>query len=46
MVLHMLGKTTATVAIFMLGVFLYGRKYKNMFKAFRLSLLRIVFLSF
>ena len=42
--LHMLGGTTATVAIFMLGVFLYGRKYTNMFKAFKLSLLRILFL--
>lgn len=28
--LHMLGRTTSTVAIFMLGVFLYGRKYKNL----------------
>lgn len=43
-VLHMLGKTTATVAIFMLGVFLYGRKYKNIARAFKLSLLRIAFL--
>lgn len=42
--LHMLGSTTATVAIFLLGVFLYGRKYTNMVKAFELSLLRIVFL--
>ena len=42
--LHMLGSTTSTVAIFMLGVFLYGRKYKNVIKAFRLSLLRIAFL--
>jgi hypothetical protein len=42
--LHMLGSTTATVAIFMLGVFLYGRKYENLKKAFKLSLLRIVFL--
>ena len=42
--LHMLGSTTSTVAIFMLGVFLYGRKYANVSKAFRLSLLRIVFL--
>ncbi len=43
-VLHMLGGTTSTVAIFMLGVFLYGRKYTNLVTAFRLSLLRIVFL--
>ncbi len=42
--LHMLGSTTAAVAIFMLGVFLYGRKYTNIFKAFKLSLLRIMFL--
>jgi predicted permease len=28
----------------MLGVFLYGRKYENLRKAFKLSLLRIVFL--
>ena len=42
--LHMLGGTTSTVAIFMLGVFLYGRKYTNIVEAFRLSLLRIVFL--
>ena len=42
--LHMLGGTTSTVAIFMLGVFLYGRKYTNIAKAFKLSLLRIVFL--
>ena len=42
--LHMLGSTTSTVAIFMLGVFLYGRKYSNMAKAFKLSLLRTVLL--
>ena len=42
--LHMLGGTTATVAIFMLGVFLYGRKYSNIAQAFKLSLLRILFL--
>lgn len=42
--LHMLGSTTATVAIFMLGVFLYGRKYVNLKDAFKLSLLRSVFL--
>jgi len=42
--LHMLGSTTSTVAIFMLGVFLYGRKYTNLAKAFKLSLLRMVFL--
>ena len=42
--LHMLGITTAPVAIFLLGVFLYGRRYTNIRKAFQLSLLRIVFL--
>lgn len=42
--LHMLGGTTSTVAIFMLGAFLYGRKYTKIGKAFKLSLLRIVFL--
>jgi len=42
--LHMLGGTTATVAIFMLGVFLYGRRYTNISQAFKLSLLRIIFL--
>jgi predicted permease len=40
----MLGSTTAAVAIFLLGVFLYGRKYTNMYRAFELSLLRIIFL--
>lgn len=42
--LHMLGGTTSAVAIFMLGVFFYGRKYTNVVEAFELSLLRIVFL--
>jgi predicted permease len=42
--LHMLGSTTSVVAIFMLGVFLYGREYKNMAQALKLSLLRMVFL--
>ncbi|MFH1542736.1 MAG: AEC family transporter [bacterium] len=42
--LHMLGKTTATVAVFMLGVFLYGRNYTNIFRALKLSLLRVFFL--
>ncbi len=42
--LHMLGGTTTTVAIFMLGVFLYGRRYTNISRAAGLSLLRIVFL--
>lgn len=42
--LHMLGGTTSTVAIFMLGIFIYGRRYTNIAKAFKLSLLRMVFL--
>lgn len=42
--LHMLGSTTSTVALFMLGVFIYGRKYINISNALRLSLLRIVLL--
>lgn len=42
--LHMLGSTTSAVAIFMLGVFLYGRRYENIGTAFGLSLLRIIFL--
>jgi malonate transporter len=32
--LHMLGGTTSAVAIFMLGAFLYGKKYTNLGKAF------------
>jgi hypothetical protein len=42
--IHMLGSTTATVAIFLLGVFLYGREYKRVVYALRLSALKIVFL--
>ena len=42
--IHMLGSTTATVAIFLLGVFLYGRKYTNLTHALRLSTLKAVFL--
>ena len=42
--LHMLGGTTSAVAIFMLGAFLYGKKYANLTVAFGLSFLRIVFL--
>lgn len=44
--LHRLGGTTSTVAIFMLGLFFYGRSYGNLKAAFGLSLLRIVFLPF
>ncbi|MFC1899715.1 AEC family transporter [Chloroflexota bacterium] len=43
-VLHMLGRTTATVAIFMLGAFLYGRKYTKLGSALKLSTLRMVIL--
>ena len=42
--LHMLGSTTAIIAIFMLGVFLYGRSYTNITKALTLSFLRIIIL--
>ncbi|MFA6003087.1 MAG: AEC family transporter [Elusimicrobiota bacterium] len=42
--LHMLGRTTVTVAIFLLGVFLYGRAYTGLGQAFRLSLLRMALL--
>ncbi|MEM2939124.1 MAG: AEC family transporter [Candidatus Bathyarchaeia archaeon] len=42
--LHMLGSTTITVSLFMLGVFLYGRKYTNLSKALKLSLTRIIVL--
>ena len=42
--LHMIGGTTSAVAVFMLGAFLYGKKYANLTAAFGLSLLRIVFL--
>ena len=42
--LHMLGGTTSAVAVFMLGAFLYRKKYENLTVAFGLSLLRIVFL--
>ena len=42
--LHMLGSTTFVVAIFMLGVFLQGRRYTKIGDAFKLSLLRMLFL--
>ncbi len=38
--LHMLGGTTATVSLFMLGLFLYGRKYVNVGKAVVLTVIR------
>ena len=42
--LHMLGGTTSVVALFMLGVFIYGRRYTRLGDAFKLSLLRMLFL--
>lgn len=42
--LHMVGGTTSAVAVFMLGAFLYGKKYSNLKLGFGLSLLRIVLL--
>ncbi|MDG6223639.1 MAG: AEC family transporter [Candidatus Bathyarchaeota archaeon] len=42
--LHMVGGTTSAVAVFMLGAFLYGKKYANLKLGFGLSLLRIIFL--
>lgn len=42
--IRMLGSTTATVAIFMLGVFLYGRRYAKISHALKLSMLRTVLL--
>lgn len=42
--LHMLGTTTATVAFFMLGVFLYGRRYVNLAPAAGLALMRLALL--
>ncbi|MEM2854001.1 MAG: AEC family transporter [Candidatus Bathyarchaeia archaeon] len=42
--LHMLGSTTITVSLFMLGAFLHGRKYANISKALELSLTRIFIL--
>jgi predicted permease len=40
--IRMIGNTTSAAAIFMLGVFLYGRKYASLFRAFKLSLMRII----
>jgi len=42
--LHMFGKTTSAVALFLLGVFLFGRTYSSLFQAFQLSLMRIILL--
>ncbi|MFC1873318.1 AEC family transporter [Chloroflexota bacterium] len=41
---HMLGQTTATVALFLLGVFLYGRRYTKLRLAVTLSTLRMILL--
>jgi predicted permease len=38
----MLGKATAAVAIFMLGVFFYGRRYGQWAKAISLALIRMI----
>ncbi|MBO3769263.1 MAG: AEC family transporter [Thermoproteota archaeon] len=43
-VLHMLGGTTATLAIFLLGTILYGKKCVRLKESIGLSLLRILFL--
>ena len=40
--IRMIGNTTSAAALFMLGVFLYGRKYTSLFQAFKLSLLRVI----
>jgi len=40
--LDMLGKSTAVTAIFMLGLFLYGKKYRKIVSGLLLSLLRVV----
>ncbi|NTW60176.1 MAG: AEC family transporter [Nitrospirae bacterium] len=42
--LHMMGVTTAPVALFMLGAFLYGRRYKNIASASALTVLRMLFM--
>ncbi|MFO7850226.1 MAG: AEC family transporter [Spirochaetia bacterium] len=42
--LQMLGRTTSTVAMFLVGLFFYGRSYSGFFKAFKLSFLRLVLL--
>jgi malonate transporter len=42
--IRMIGNTTSATAIFLLGVFLYGRKYTSLFRAFKLSLMRIILL--
>ena len=40
----MMGVTTAPVALFMLGAFLYGRRYSNIASASALAVLRMIFM--
>jgi hypothetical protein len=42
--LNLLGATTVPVATFLLGVFFYGRKYRELASGFKLSLLRMALL--
>jgi predicted permease len=42
--IRMIGNTTSATAIFMLGVFLYGRKYTSLLQAPQLSLIRMILL--
>ena len=42
--LHMMGVTTAPLAMFMLGAFLYGRRYNNIASASALAVLRMIFM--
>jgi predicted permease len=42
--LHMIGRTTSAIAVFMLGTFLYGKRYNKLKEAFALSILRMIFL--
>lgn len=42
--LQMLGRSTSTVAMFLVGLFFYGKSYSGFFRAFELSFLRLIFL--
>lgn len=42
--LDMIGKSTAVIAIFMLGLFLYGRSYRKIWQGFLFSLPRMLLL--
>jgi len=44
--LDMIGKSTAVIAIFMLGLFLYGRTYKKIWQGVLLSLPRMLLMPF